>query len=55
MRKAVETTDYPNQDDLIRDRRVMGSRDGSSKEKLMRKSGVTLMKANNDCRATQIS
>lgn len=55
LRKAVKTTEYPNQDEMVRDRIVIGLRETVSKEKLMREPSLTLTKAINFCRATETS
>lgn len=55
LRKAVKTTEYPIQDEMIRDRIVIGLRDTADKEKLMREASLTLTKAINYCRAKETS
>uniref|UniRef100_A0A1Y1KVT8 RNA-directed DNA polymerase n=1 Tax=Photinus pyralis TaxID=7054 RepID=A0A1Y1KVT8_PHOPY len=55
LRKAVKTTGYKDQDEMIRDRIVIGLRETSSKERLMQVADLTLTKAINFCRATETS
>lgn len=55
LRKAVKTTGYKDQDDMIRDRIVMGIMDKSTQERLLRESQLTLTKAIELCRATEVS
>ena len=55
LRKAVKTTEYADQDDMIRDKIVMGIHSKTTQEKLLRESDLTLTKAINICRAIEIS
>lgn len=55
LRKAVKTTGYKDQDDMIRDRIVMGIWEHSTQERLLREGKLTLNKAIDLCRATEVS
>lgn len=55
LKKAVKSTDYKEKDEMVRDRIVMGIRDKSTQEKLLREADLTLEKAINFCRAVEIS
>lgn len=55
IRKAVRTTEYVNQDEMVRDRIVMGIYNKSTQEKLLREATLTLEKAVNMCRAIEVS
>lgn len=55
LRKAVKTTEYEKQDDMIRDRIVMGINNKTTQEKLLREDKLTLQKAVEICRAIEIS
>lgn len=55
LSKAVKTTEYQEKDDMVRDRIVMGVRDKHTQESLLRESNLTLEKAVNLCRATEVS
>ena len=55
LRKAVKTTNYKDPDDMIRDRIVMGVCEKSTQERLLRESKLTLTKAIDFCRATEVS
>ena len=55
LRKSVKTTEYSHPEDMIRDRIVIGIHDKSTQERLLRESSLTLEKAINLCRATEIS
>ncbi|XP_072380022.1 uncharacterized protein [Diabrotica undecimpunctata] len=55
LRKAIKTTEYSQQDQMIRDRIVMGIHNKATQEKLLRESELTLMKAVDICRAIEIS
>jgi len=55
LRKAVKTTAYLDQDQMIRDRIVMGIWDKGTQERLLREPKLTLNKAVDFCRATEVS
>ncbi|XP_031328603.1 uncharacterized protein LOC116159695 [Photinus pyralis] len=55
LRKGVKTTDYKEQDDMVRDRIVMGIANKNTQERLLREEALTLQKAVDFCRATEAS
>ncbi|KAH1023804.1 hypothetical protein HUJ05_003404 [Dendroctonus ponderosae] len=55
LRKAVKTTKYTSSDEMVRDRVEMGIWDKTTHEKLLREPNLTLKKAVDLCRATEIS
>ncbi|KAK4886965.1 hypothetical protein RN001_003236 [Aquatica leii] len=44
LRKAVKTTEYTSQDEMVRDRIVMGIYDKTIQERLLREASLTLQK-----------
>ncbi|KAB0805330.1 hypothetical protein PPYR_02300 [Photinus pyralis] len=55
LRKAIKTTEYAQQDDMLRDRIVMGIYNKSTQEKLLREASLTVTKAIDICRAIEVS
>ncbi|XP_044745087.1 uncharacterized protein LOC123306952 [Coccinella septempunctata] len=55
LRKAVKTTGYKEQNEMIRDRIVMGIHDKTTQERLLRESKLTLTKAIEFCRTVEVS
>ncbi|XP_050516715.1 uncharacterized protein LOC126891582 [Diabrotica virgifera virgifera] len=55
LRKAVKTTSYQDQDEMVRDRIVMSIWDKNTQEKLLREPKLTLTKAIEFCRAVEVS
>lgn len=55
IRKAVKTTGYKDPDEMLRDRIVMGVFDKTTQERLLRETKLTLNKAIEFCRATEVS
>lgn len=55
LKKAVKTTNYKDQDDMIRDKVVIGIHNKNTQEKLLRDRDLTLEKPVNLCRATEAS
>lgn len=55
LRKAVKTTGYQDQDDMIRDQIVIGILEKNTQERLLRESKLTLTRAVEFCRAVEIS
>jgi len=55
LRKAIKSTLYKDTDDMIRDRIVMGIKNKGTQERLLRESKLTLNKAVEFCRPTEIS
>ncbi|XP_028136755.1 uncharacterized protein LOC114331383 [Diabrotica virgifera virgifera] len=55
LRKAVKTTSYQNQDEMVRGRIVMSIWDNNTQEKLLSEPKLTLTKAIEFCRAVEVS
>lgn len=55
LKKGIKTTEYAEQDDMIRDRIVMGIYNKATQEKLLREANLTLQKTIDMCRAIEIS
>ncbi|XP_031334069.1 uncharacterized protein K02A2.6-like [Photinus pyralis] len=55
LRKAVQTTEYSDPDDMIRDRIVMGIKNKIVQERLLREADITLQKTIDFCRASEVS
>lgn len=55
LRKAVQSTEYPEPDSMVRDRIVMGIFDKTTQERLLREPNLTLERSINFCRAVEIS
>ncbi|XP_072384499.1 uncharacterized protein [Diabrotica undecimpunctata] len=55
LKKAVKMTEYKDQDDMVRDRIVIGIKDKQTQESLLRESKLTLQKAITTCRLSESS
>lgn len=53
--RPPEPLSYPDQDDMVRDRIVIGVLDKTTQERLLRKPELSLQKALNFCRAVESS
>lgn len=55
LKKAVKTCEYKEEDEMIRDRVVLGIKDKTTQERLLREERLDLTKAIAFCRITEIS
>lgn len=55
LRRSVKSTEYINQDEMVRDRIVIGICDKGTQERLLRESSLTLEKAITFCRSIEAS
>lgn len=55
LHKGVKTTEYKDQEEMVRDRIVMGVYNKTTQERLLRESSLSLTKAIDFCRAVEIS
>ncbi|KAK9679092.1 hypothetical protein QE152_g40304 [Popillia japonica] len=53
--ESVKTTEYKDQEEMVRDRIVMGVYNKTTQERLLRESSLSLTKAIDFCRAVEIS